>query len=307
MQLQYDQDFVEAAVGVCAWGRVPSVPRLQIARFHREREALYSIADTVERDTGFFELHLEWFREWGLEAVLTASLREFSMLGRHLSILAIRTARGRKDEGAELYVNEAGQRTGILSLRPERLTSGHQVAGFLGHELSHLQDMVNPAFGYSRELNLTQWSPGQQRLAQERYCVLWDTSIDGRRHGANRPTIGTREGRWQEFTMAFGRWPEVKRESTFTAVWNHPRPTHLWFLDLVAEGCELAGSEQPTPGGLCPLCRFPTFVWADPLKLTDGLLAAVRREFPIWLPEHGLCGRCCAVYRSRLMQEVTPV
>ena len=307
MQLQYDQDFVEAAVGLCASGQVRSVPRPLVARFHREREALYAIADPDERDARFFQLHLEWFREWGVEDVLTASFREFSLLGPHLSILAVRTARGRKDEGAELYVNETGQRTGILSLRPERLMSGHQIAGFLGHELSHLQDMVDPAFGYLPELSLPHWSPGQQRLARERYCVLWDTSIDGRLHQARRPTTSNQDGRWQEFSRAFGRWPESKRKGTFTAVWNHPRPTHRWFQDLVAEGCEVVGSDEPIQGGLCPLCRFPTFVWADPLKLSDDVLATVRREFPNWLPQHGLCGRCSAVYRSRPAQKLTPV
>jgi hypothetical protein len=90
-------------------------------------------------------------------------------------------------------------------------------------------------------------------------------------------------------------------------VWNHQRPTHQWFQDVIAEACEAALSNQPTQGGPCPLCGFPTFVWADPLVLGDGVLASVRHEFPNWLPEHGLCGRCSAVYRSRITQELTPV
>jgi hypothetical protein len=307
MQLQYDQDFVESAVSLCATGQFRSVRQIQIARFHRERENLYSIVDPEERDSRFFQLDLEWFREWGLEDVLTARLREFPLLGRQLSIFVIRRARGRKDEGAELYVNDAGQRTGILSLRPERLAGENRIAGFLNHELSHLADMVDPAFGYSPELNLPQWSPGQQRLARERYSVLWDTSIDGRLHRANRPTIATREGRWQDFSKVFDRWPESQREGTFTAVWTHPQPTHRWFEDLVVQTCETGLSEQPSPGGACPLCGFPTFLWADPLKLSDTLIAAVHLEFPNWLPQHGVCGRCCAVYRTRLAQELTPL
>ena len=67
MQLRYDEDFIEAAAFLCTSGRRKGVPSLQIARFHREREKLYAILDPDERNTAFFKLHLDWFREWGLE------------------------------------------------------------------------------------------------------------------------------------------------------------------------------------------------------------------------------------------------
>src|ERR1051325_10052710 len=146
MQLQYDEDFVEAAVFLCTTDRVRSVPRLHIARFHHQREKLYSILDPDERNVAFFQLHLEWFREWALEEPITAGMGQFPLLKDNLSTLAIRAARGQKDEGADLYVNEAQERTGVLSIRPERLADGRQIAGFLSHELSHLEDMIDPAF-----------------------------------------------------------------------------------------------------------------------------------------------------------------
>jgi len=66
MQLRYDDDFVEGAVFVCASGRGHHPPPLQVRRFHGEREKLYAILDPDERNTAFFKLHLEWFREWEL-------------------------------------------------------------------------------------------------------------------------------------------------------------------------------------------------------------------------------------------------
>ena len=42
MQLRYDEDFIEAAAFLCTSGQRKSVPSLQIARFHREREKLYA-------------------------------------------------------------------------------------------------------------------------------------------------------------------------------------------------------------------------------------------------------------------------
>ena len=76
MHLRYDEDFVEAAVFLGTSGRRRGISPLQIARFNREREKLYAILDPDERNTAFFRLHLEWFREWGLERLLTDPLKE---------------------------------------------------------------------------------------------------------------------------------------------------------------------------------------------------------------------------------------
>ena len=63
MQLRYDDDFVEGAVFLRSRSRAQAPPSLQVGRFHRERESLYLVPDPDERNTAFFKLHLEWFRE----------------------------------------------------------------------------------------------------------------------------------------------------------------------------------------------------------------------------------------------------
>src|SRR5512134_2838938 len=78
-QIQYDEDLVETAVFRCANGARKGISSLQMARFQREREKLYRILDPDERESAFFQLHLEWFREWGLEDILTAALGEFPL------------------------------------------------------------------------------------------------------------------------------------------------------------------------------------------------------------------------------------
>jgi len=105
MQLRYDEDFVEAAVFLCVCGRRKGVPTLQISRFHRQREKLYGIADPDDRNAAFFRVHLDWFREWGLESDLRAVLEEFPLMDK-LAVLAVRKAQNKGDEGTELYVNE---------------------------------------------------------------------------------------------------------------------------------------------------------------------------------------------------------
>jgi hypothetical protein len=105
-----------------------------MARFHREREKLYSILDPDERNTAFFKLHLDWFREWGLEKPLTDLLQEFPLLPEQLSVLAVRKTRGKSDEGAELYVNETGKRSAILALRPESFERDAALRDYVRHE-----------------------------------------------------------------------------------------------------------------------------------------------------------------------------
>src|ERR1700752_1878236 len=87
MQLRYDEDFIEAAVFLCARGQGTGIPRLQILRFDREREKLYSILDPDERNTAFFNLHLSWFREWGLERPFTDILAELAIVRENLVVL----------------------------------------------------------------------------------------------------------------------------------------------------------------------------------------------------------------------------
>jgi hypothetical protein len=297
MHLRYDEDFVEAAVFLCTSGRRRGISSLQIARFNREREKLYAILDPDERNSAFFRLHLEWFREWGLEKLLTDPLKDFPLLPEALRILAFRKSLGKKDDGAELYVNEAGERNGVVAMRPERMEREAELASFLRHELTHLHDMVDPGFGYVPDLPVQGPSLNQQRLARERYRSLWDVSIDGRLIRSGRQPIATQAHRWSEFSAAFAFWTEGRQKEIFDSLWSNPAPTHSALEELVCDPRQLQSTAGPRPGAPCPLCGFPTFAWADAASLTEDTVATIRAEFPHWAPEHGACGRCFAIYR----------
>jgi hypothetical protein len=296
MRLRYDEDFVEEAVLLCATGRRKGVSSLQIARFNRERERLYAILDPDERNTAFFALHLEWFREWGLERSLAHAVSEFPVLRESLGILAFRKSRGKNDDGTELYVNEAGERSGVLAMRPERLSREAELGCFLRHELGHLHDMVDSAFGYEPELPGSGPSVNQQRLARERYRLLWDVTIDGRLSRGGRNTIATRDERRSEFGAAFAFWSEARQVEVFQSLWNHAAPTHQMLVSLVCDSRRLQ-TTGPGPGAPCPLCGFPTFVWAAAEALAEQTTNAIRTEFPQWTPDQGVCARCATIYR----------
>jgi hypothetical protein len=302
MDLRFEEDLVETSCMLAASGACAGLPSLQVARFHREREKLYSIPDPDDRNAAFFKLHLEWFREWNLERLLTAPLAAFPLLSTALGILAYRQSRVRNDEGAELYVNAAGDRSGVVCLRPGRLGSPVELDVFLSHELMHLQDMVDPAFGYRAELPGAGPSPNQQRVARERYRLLWDMSIDGRLSRTHRQTVTTRQARWAEFLKAFDLWPAARQAEVFDVLWSNPKPNHAQFDRLIGEYARLRCTAGASPGAPCPLCGFTTFAWAPASPLEDQILNAVRREFPQWQLEQGLCRRCAEVYAAAVDQ-----
>jgi hypothetical protein len=304
MNLRFEEDLVEAAVTLAASGGLVGVPSLQVARFHRERERLYAILDGDDRNAAFFKLHLEWFREWEMERLLTQPLKSFPLLSPSLRILAYRKSRLKNDEGAELYVNGDGERSGVLCLRPERLRSGAELEVFLYHELMHLHDMVSPDFGYRAELAGVGLSPSQQRAARERYRVLWDVSIDGRLSHTGRKPATTREARLVEFSRGFQLWPKARQAEVFERLWSDPNPTHAEIESWITEHARLRCTEGPNPGAPCPLCGFPTFAWASMESVKDEVLDAVRHEFPAWNSEQGLCRRCAEVYRAAAIQAV---
>jgi len=298
MNLRYDEELVEAAVFLCAGGRRAGIPALQIHRFHREREKPYAILDPDERNAAFFLLHLEWFREWGLERALLKLVEEFPLFQNSLALLAFRKARGKNEEGAELFVSPETGRNAVVALLPERFASDEQLSPFLRHEFTHLNDMLDPAFGYSPQLHLAGQNPAQQRLTRERYRLLWDITIDGRLVG---PGAGApRERHRAAFDRAFDFWSESRRNEVFDSLWNGTSARHADLLAIASDPREVKTVHEPLPGALCPLCGFSTFQWTPFERLKTPVVEAIRREFPHWSPEHGVCSRCAEVYAANL-------
>ena len=91
----------------------------------------------------------------------------------------------------------------VLRLRPAHLATPAALLTFLRHELLHLADMLDPAFGYQPVLPPAAVESVPAHVLRERYRVLWNTSVDGRltRLGLAPPTC--RAHRFQEFTQTF--------------------------------------------------------------------------------------------------------
>jgi hypothetical protein len=262
-----------------------------VRRFHAARERCYNILDSDERNAAFFNLHFDWFREWGLEQLLLGIVDKYPLLGRTLNTLAFRKARTNKDEAAELYVSPENGRSGVVAMRPERFERNEAVHLFLLHEFMHLSDMVDPAFGYVPGLRAHGMNPSHQRIIRERYRLLWDITIDGR--------LGcSREGERHRvlFNHAFSFWPEHRRDDVFSRLQTTQSPRHDELLALASDPRDLSHANTPLPGGTCPLCGFSTFEWADVPTMDAAIRGAIEREFPRWSPAQGVCNRCIEVY-----------
>ena len=189
-------------------------------------------------------------------------------------------------------------RHGVVALRPERFERDAELGSFLRHELTHLHDMVAPAFGYSPNLALPGQARSQERLIRERYRLLWDITIDGRLINSGRATVATREQCARDFDRAYSFLTEDRRQETFQSLWSNPSPIHSELVRLASDPRDFHSANEPLPGAICPLCDFPTFHWADKILLEPAIVESITAEFPTWTPEQGLCQRCADVFKA---------
>ena len=91
----------------------------------------------------------------------------------------------------------------VIRLRPLTLLDSKAVAALLQHELTHVADMLDPAFGYERALPPSGEGPSADTILRDRYRVLWDTTIDGRLARAGHADEAVRHVRRREFADTF--------------------------------------------------------------------------------------------------------
>ncbi len=297
--VRFDERLVEAAVLAAA----PRQVFEERHRFHREREAVYEIGELDARERAFGSLFARWFERWQLARPVHQALGEQPLLAARTSGCRIGPALGPPDEGADLYgpLDSPGQPPEVgIRLRPAMLVDRDACLALLRHELQHLVDMLDPAFGYDRDLPPLEGGPAYDKLVRQRYHLVWDITIDGRlaRRGLLSETV--RVHRLSEFARSFpALGPEVER--VFARWFDDPQPTHRAIFEFVL------ARATPAPGGLgdettivCPLCRFPTTARAFVKTVPSGVAEFVARRDPTWRPESGLCRQCCDLFEARL-------
>jgi len=296
--IRYEPRFIEDALFYALRGHERE------REFQRERNRLYAIADPDERDSAFQKLDQEWFQRLDLAVPIDRAVGEQPLLSRNLARCLVARAPGKKEEGAELFVNP--QANGIeraaagIFLQPQSLLDSTALLALLRHELLHLADMLDPGFGYEPTLPAAEGGPTHDRLLADRYRILWDATIDGRLARRGWARESARAERLLEFSRAFSMFG-AETETIFNRFFDAEAPSHA---ELVAFAYDPRGSlgavsSKPHPGSRCALCGFPTHDFEpEPDRLPAHALAEIAQDFPRWRPEHGLCRQCADLYRT---------
>jgi len=269
-----DPDLAEPAVWLAA-------ERASGCSFHQERETLYAIEDPERRNRAFVELHHRWFDCFGLERALADVLAAHPLIVSSVAACAVRKARRARDQGAELFVRpgpaDGDARRLTLSLLPETLVDPTLLTPLLDHELLHVDDMLDPSFGYLPELP---WDGLPGKLAQQRYTALWAATVAMR--------LGSESsGRCRAELLR--RLPDLEGTAMLSRLLSAERPSHE---ELVAVATAATAYARR-----CPLCHMPTH---DLAPVADTALERhIRHERPAW-DGASVCVQCAELYRARL-------
>ena len=302
--VEYEPGLVEETVLL----RIPGAP--EESSFRKLRDRIYAVTDSEQRERQFREFHAEWFVRLQLGRPITESLLEQHALFRGTQRCCVLPARTTQEEGADLHGLRAASpadrepdKVIVIRLKPARLLDPPGARTWLRHELMHVTDMLDPAFGYEPQLPSPDAGPAFTTLLQERYRVLWDCWIDGRLVRRGWSPEEALEKRWEEFRKTFAAFgPEARQR--FQELLASDSQTHAALVALALHPVletspSLAAQTGPQP---CPLCRFPTFpLGSGETELSDEVRDQIREDFPKWRPEHGLCRQCAGLYGAREM------
>ena len=267
-------------------------------------DPIYERIPLEAREGEFEKVHREFFLHLGFGEALPKALGEFPGLEGRVEAVFIGNAVTRQEEGADL----GHDRTRIgVKVRPERFGDSQGLRTYLRHELQHLADMLDPAFGYVREERLAS-SPAEENLIRERYRLIWAVFIDGRFGRQGKETIATKGERFRDFETLYSRFSHPQRLVIFESLFGAERLTHAEILamakdpnSLLERVGEVSLGELPQrvllPGSPCSLCRFPTYSWAEAFE--EEVIGLIKRDFPDWQPQEGACERCSEVYSVR--------
>ena len=317
MTVEYDQVLVEQATFL-AVRQSADLER----EFHRVIDPLYEMtdrkcgsADEESRQRAFAAVFRDYFAKLKLDRLIEGLLAERPLIQAHVGSCLVREAPRRKDESAELFVQETKSdttpptRTLVIQACPQSLNrkcgSAVDLEAFtlrMRRELLHVSDMLEPRFEYDR--TAISGLPAQQNLVRDRYAVLWDMYVEGRliREGRSDDANAARLERG--FRRVFSGHVTQFGCDAFQKVIEAEQLTHptliAWARDpggLFARGGERAACSVVSGGQRCPLCGFPTYDWYDFEEGADeSVVEEIEKDHADWTTELGACRQCAEIF-----------
>jgi hypothetical protein len=260
------------------------------------------------RDEAFARLHERWFHELGLYGLIAQRVNEFPRLRERINRLVVTHVPTQGAQSAELF-GAPGRYTAVIAVAAVTLLDAPAFTYWARREFQHLDDMLNPDFGYDAKRRPGGATAAARNLALDRYTVLWAACVDARLVGRRLAPDDVRIKRQQELIRVFSLTHSEETSDVLAQFWRQAErrpPTHGELLDWARQG--LPGFRVPgrtsahapacAAGSPCPLCGFSTFDWIrEPVSL-KALQEVLRADFPDWMPDQPICGRCAEVYRA---------
>ncbi len=298
----YDPELLEAVVGEAMrrQGRLPKSMLLEIER-------LYQTIEPENRDKAFQSLNREMFENQGHHAWLLERLRAFPEALSGIEESFVHRARTPFDAGAELRDRKDGGKALFICLEPTVFEQ--RIDGFVNHELQHIEDILNPNFGFYKPRPLAD-SPARESLVRDRLKAVWAASVDGRLQRRGLEPLRNEAARRTEFGAFYRSLPDEALQTAFDKLWSENSPKFGDLLDMARsvsatlawagiEDRESYSDDQIDPI-LCPICRMPSP--EKELDLSPEMIVEAMGDDPEWLPAFGMCSRCAEHYRVRTGQ-----
>lgn len=308
MRIEYDPALIEQAVFLAAQGDASLHTEL-----HAATDPLYELHGQQERRQRFEEVYKSFFLRLGLHEVIPAAVAERPLIADSIALCLVCEADRRKAESAELYVKKSepqGQpssRKLLIKMRPQSLQEHAGFVSRLRRELLHVADMLDDEFHYQKD-SLTGHTP-RTNLLRDRFRVLWEIYVEGRLFREGHRDEGARSSLSHMMERVFCKYDTRLYVPAFEHLFQATRLTHDQLLQWASSPERLFGAPQVpesdgrrAPGELCPLCGFSTFDWFDHGRSTHEMELAVRKDYPQWLPEQGVCGQCAEIYLAVCQQ-----
>ncbi len=263
MHIELDPLLLEEAVFLAMRCQEQTGDQALYRQYRSRVDALYDLpGDRDVKDIAFRDVHAEFFGRLGLEQMLRSRLDEFPPLPQELDRIAFLKAASRKQEGGELFVRhdekiDHRHQTAVVRLRAEVFLEPDRLSMLLRRELSHIGDMVDPAFGYRPDLGETGDSVAQHNLIRDRYRVLWDLYVDARLVNTNRAPVAVLKKQEKLLNKVFEGVAERDTGAVFQTVCRAELLTHADLLEL-AKAVPAATAAFSSDASLGEACSVPS-------------------------------------------------
>ena len=319
MNIQYDTTLAEAVVRQEMEKRERKGDLSLLEEYHKKADPIYEL-EALDREEEFDILYEQFFlNNLGYGNLIKEVLEEFPSLNDKVSDIYIN--RDLMREEANLMKKDSDDTGNLrkvkIKVRVETFDNTNELRKALRHELMHVKDMLDEDYGY--DIKVSALNVTEENFIRDRYKILWDIYIDSRLTREGRETIENKDKRFAWFSGIYKKIPYPQRVVMFDNFWGKERMTHKEILDMStdmiktvavmggnASDIELDEKEKETQrhGSACPLCKFPTYKWAEDINLEDEnakkLQKAIKADFPNWGTHEGACERCVELYKFNL-------